>query len=252
MNRIGKRSAMWMAGMMMAAVVASTATEEAAAQGGLSSSGNKVFAPGGAPTQPRPCDRILRFTEAFERRIDGWVQESVDFELKHAPDLATSELGSGTNPWLDEFTSTLERNAGKVAGEIAAGSLRRLDTYLARVSVRFCEAAVNALKYDPPQGLGLPTEVGKVRYALCRAIDTYYDRVRRRITDTVAQETDRALSSILPRIPAHEVAVLPANERRRLESEIDWFVAILTERIADAVDIELDAFADRVQARACP
>ncbi len=251
MNTIRERSIHWMASITLAATIASISAESAKAQAGLDHNGNVSVTAPVPGTAARPCDRILRFTDAFQQRIEAWVIESVDFELKHAPNLATSELGSGTNPWLDEFTSALERDAGKVAGEIATRSLGRLDAYLTRVSLRFCETAVHALKYDPPIGIGAPSEKGKVRVALCRAIDAYYDRVSRRISDTVAQETDRALSSILPSIPAHQVALLPANERRRLESELDWFVSILTERIEDAVGAEMAGFGDRVRTRTC-
>jgi hypothetical protein len=200
----------------------------------------------GEPVLKLPCDAVNKFDAAFRRKIDEYIFTAIEDTLTNVAALHEQHLGSGRNPWLNELIRNLEGDALAIGKNVAMSTRVSLDTYLDRVALRMCDAIEQALNWLPPLDLDK-----KGREALCQALEHYYPRVQARVTDTLTHEFRLDLMSRMPQIPAEQGALMGPGEKQRIEAELTWLVETLTRNVADAVDVSLDGFYDRIHARYC-
>jgi len=221
---------------------------DATADGSLSKRGGA-----GAPTQNPggrdACAVVEKFVDSFRDKVDEIVYGSMQDNLLDPIDPAAGGLGRNPNPYLDEFVRILQRRASVLAGQVADDVKSVIDPFLDRVARRLCLAADAALRAKGSGGLGVRITV---RRALCDAVDGFIPHIEKRVMAAAALRTQAVLAAAAPSIPEQEAALMGPVERQRIESEIAWYVEILTHAIMADVESEVAGFYDRVRARKCP
>lgn len=223
-----------------------------AQSGGVSSTKGSLTTKG-SPSggNPRPCQVIDRFTESFKTKLDEYLMTIADETFLNPPSVVLQELSQGDNRYLSEFAQMLATNSLAISTTLTDQVDAQIHPYLDRVSIRLCKAAVHALDQPIDPALGSISTRGMVRRALCNALQRYFARVQDRIAAVVAFEVRAKLSSMVPTIPVATAALMEPGEKRRIESELSWFVDTLTHSVTDAVDDEVGRLYDRIRIRNC-
>ena len=233
------------------AMILALGASEVHAQEGLGRAGGK----GDVSVKPRvskdACRTLDRYVASFKTKLDDILHEIVVDSIVSGADPASNELLAGDNPFLDQFVQSLVADASFVAQDITIGIDTVLHPYLDRAGMRLCALANEALTDTPDPGLGSATRRGRVRNALCNALDQHFVRVENRIEDAALLKSTSMLSGLAPTVPPQTAALMGPGEKQRVEAEIAWFVMALSSRISDRVSAEVTDFHDRIRARKC-